>query len=456
MSTILPFRDKRLPPVPAAATSMYYPDPLLHVERQAKHIQNNLQALIDAQSDGLLSGLARPQSDDASSGSFTPTSTKAGRSQSPSTIPARRSAPKKIGLLCAREGIFQSIYDLLKLREEEREILSSQTDERDKALHEIQGFNSRRSGLEEAIATIHSDQENQHSKHLQEEARSLETDIHELENRLYEMKARHRGLVNKISHINNSVDAKLSSYTESLSLLQSDIQNYLRDPPVQPLPRTAGKSTFHSLNPQRRTLEMAQEHWNTEQADLQRRQQKVDAEILALEEGGGVWKQVVTDVSGFEKWLKANMRHYVQMDTSATGSNGAQVPNTKQELIKNILEDLEKTTRRVEAHLDLAEAKDWKLLVCCIAAELEALREARGMLLPAFGLPAQEDAPSPSSPARGEPREDHSDSHTDPLGNDNPDPPAGLLKDGDAPMDATSRSDEEDDEPDPAWLLPES
>jgi hypothetical protein len=34
---------------------MYHHDPLLYVERQTKHIQRNLQVLIDAQSEGLLS-----------------------------------------------------------------------------------------------------------------------------------------------------------------------------------------------------------------------------------------------------------------------------------------------------------------------------------------------------------------------------------------------------------------
>ncbi|KAJ6017810.1 hypothetical protein N7451_001189 [Penicillium sp. IBT 35674x] len=260
MSILLPFRDKRLPPVPAAA-STYHHDPLLYLERQSKHIQRSLQTLIDAQSEGLLSGLAQPQPDDTSEGSFTPTSSKAGRSRSPSTTPARQPRPKKIGLRAAREGIFQSIYDLLKLREEEREILSSQTVERDNALHEIQGFTLRRNGLEEAISVIHNDRENGRAKQLQEEARGLETDIHEMEIRLYEMKAKHRHLVSEIADIENSVDAKLSSYTESLSILQSDIRNYLRDPQVQPLSRQSSESTLYSLNPKRRTLEMAQELW---------------------------------------------------------------------------------------------------------------------------------------------------------------------------------------------------
>ncbi|KAJ5920431.1 hypothetical protein N7516_011289 [Penicillium verrucosum] len=459
MSTLLQqsFRGKRLPPVPIGA-SMYHHDPLLYVERQTKHIQRNLQVLIDAQSEGLLSVLARPQADDISTGTLTPRlSSNASPSHSPPTVPTRQPAPKKIGLRAAREGIFQSIYDLLKLREEEREILVSQTDERDYALRDIQGFLSRRAGLEDAITTIHGDEESRRSKQLEEEARNLETDIHELETRLYEMKAKHRHLVNEISDINNSVDAKLSSYTESLSLLDSDIRNYLRDPPIQPLSQNSSESSFHSLNPNRRTLDMAREHWNTEQVGLHSRQQKVDAEILALEEGGGVWKQAVSDVSGFEKRLQANMRRYVEMTTSTTESGGSTPPDYKEGLVRSILDDLEKTTHRIESHLELAEDKDWKLLVCCIAAELEALREARGLLLPAFGLPLhEEDAPLNSTTPKDSPQIDdsleknHEDFRTGQLENDDPEPPADLLKDSD-PHHSDARS-EEDDEPDPSWL----
>ncbi|CAI7663531.1 unnamed protein product [Penicillium glandicola] len=458
MSTLLQqsFRGNRLPPVPSGA-STYHHDPLLYVERQTKHIQRNLQVLIDAQSEGLLSVVAGPQRDHISTEVSTSTlSLNASRSQSPSMTPARQPAPKRIGLRAAREGIFQSIYDLLKLREEEREILTSQTNERDNALHDIQNFLSRRNGLEEAITTIHGDEESRRSKQLEEEARNLETDIHEMETRLYEMKAKHRHLVNEISHINNSVDAKLSSYTESLSLLDSDIRNYLRDPPIQPLSQTPGESTFHSLNPKRRTLDMAQEHWNTEQVVLHNRQQKVDAEILALEEGGGVWKQAVSNVTGFEKRLQANMRHYVEMATPTTESEASTPTGYKDGLVRSILDDLEKTTHRIESHLELAEDKDWKLLVCCIAAELEALREARGLLLPAFGLPVhEEDAPLNSTSPKNSSLTEHSlegaheDSSTDPLENDDPEPPADLLKDTDHHSDARS---EEDDEPDPSWL----
>jgi SMC interacting uncharacterized protein involved in chromosome segregation len=340
----------------------------------------------------------------------------------------------------------------LKLREEEREIITSQSDERSNGLQDIENFLSRRNGLEEAITTIHGDDESRHSKQLEEEARNLETDIHELETRLYEMRAKHRHLVNEISHIKNSVDAKLSSYTESLSLLDSDIRKYLRDPPIQPLSRRPGESTFHALNPKRRTLDMAREHWNTEQVSLRSRQQKVDAEIQALEEGGGVWKQAVYDVTSFEKRLRANMRLYVEI-TAPTETEASSPTDYKDGLVKSILDDLDKTTHRIESHLEVAEDKDWKLLVCCISAELEALREARGMLLSAFGLSMHENDVPLNSPGGIEDQGlDQGQEQLNPHENDDPEPPADLLKDADSHHSDTGSRSGEDDEPDPSWL----
>lgn len=453
MSTLLPIRDKRLPPIPSTA-STYHHDPLLFIERQSKYIQRSLQTLIDAQSEGLLSGLGQASSDDASDRSNTPTSSQVNRPFSP-TNSSSKPPSKKVGLRAAREGIFQSIYDLLKLREEEREILSSQSDQRDNALHEIEGFSSRRTSLEEAIAAIHNDRQTRRAKSLQEEARGLETDIHELETRLLEMKARHRHIVREMSNIENSVDAKLSSYNESLSLLQSDIQTYLKEPPVQPLSRKTSESGFHSLNPKRRTLETAQDHWKHEQEELHKRQRNVDAEIVALEEGGAVWRRAVADISGFEKKLKVSMRRFMQLDAQA--ADGAPIGNSKEEVAAGVSQELEQITQSLQSHLERAEEQDWKLLVCCISAELEALYEAKRLLLPAFGISLPEE---PTAESSKQTLVRSSSQHLDEtqhapealLESDHPDPPPDLLKDGvDHHEDSASRS--EDDEPDPSWLL---
>ncbi|RHZ62780.1 uncharacterized protein CDV56_105999 [Aspergillus thermomutatus] len=432
-------------------------DPLLYIDRQTKHIQRNLQALIDAQGDGLLAGLAgTPHTDSNSNQNFTPT--ELSRLQSPSTIPVRQPVARKIGLREAREGIFKSIYDLLKLKEEEREILGFRFDERTDALEQIDKFSTKRAGLKNAISTIHDNDESHRSNELLEESHQLETEIRELETRLLEMKARHRLVLRELAQMENAMESKLSSYKASLSLVESDIEKFLKDPPVKPDLFSSSHSTFYSLNPKRRTLEIAHEHWTTEQVDLRKKQQEVDAEIQALEEGGGVWKQVVGEVSGFEKRLRSAMRRSIQTQSQLLEPGGHSKADRESDQVQSVVEDLEQTTNRVEQHLNLAEKKNWKLLTCCIGAELEALREARDMLFDAFDAAAEDKSPAPERETTNAhlPSDKH-DSLTDPLGVDNPEPPADLLRDAEhRSPEANFRSDDEDDEPDPAWLLPEA
>lgn len=444
MSASLSYTDKHLRPLPIRA-SAHHQDPLLYIDRQTKHIQQNLQVLIDAQSEGLLAGLSGPQQNDTlSNESHTPS-----LSGSKVTVPVRQPAPKKIGLRAAREGIFKSIYDLLKLREEERELLGFRDGERKDALIEVDEFSTKKSGLEEAISSIRNDRDSQRSTQLKDEAHTLVSEIRELETRLYEMKARHRHVMQEISEIENSVESKLSSYNASLSLVESNIRKYLQNPPLHPLSPTTDEPTFYSLHPKRRTLDMAREHWKAEQDRIHRRQSEVDAEIQALEAGGGVWKQVVTEVTGFEKRLRAEMRRSIQTQSQVLEADGSSRAQTEDDPAKVILEDLQVTTKRVEGQLEIAEDRGWKLLMCCIGAELEALREAREMLLDVFNV---QELPEDKEPDHDS--HDHQDRlPTDPLGVDDPETPEDLLRDtGDHRHDTT----DDDDEPDPAWLLPES
>lgn len=369
-------------------------------------------------------------------------------------MPVRQPAAKKIGLRAAREGIFKSIYNLLKLREEERGLLSIRDGERGDALIEVDEFSSKRAGLQETISSISSGRDSQRPTELRNEAHALESEIQELETRLYEMKAKHEHVVREISEIENSVESKLSSYKGSLSLLESNIRNYLQNPPLQPLSAT-DESTFYSLNPKRRTLDMAREHWKIEREKLHKRQSEVESEIQALEAGGGVWKQVVTDITGFEKRLRAEMRRTLQAPSQVLNHDELLESKDNNEPAKVVLDDLSSTTHRVESHLNLAEEQGWKLLVCCIAAELEALREARVMLLDGFNV-SEEDSQPYKDKGLDQHDRDHQDNNDhspiDPLGIDNPEPPEDLLRD----TRESSHDTNTDDEPDPAWLLPES
>ncbi|KAL5000057.1 hypothetical protein BDV10DRAFT_163271 [Aspergillus recurvatus] len=456
MSVILPqSMAHSLVPLPLRTTA-HHQDPLLHVERQAKHIQRNLQLLIDAQSEGLLAGLNAEQPEESVLKSHASSSQSQLLNPSgASTVPARQPRKKKIGLRLAREGIFTSMQNLMRLREEELEIIASRQEEMDYGLTEIEKFNAKKSELEKAIAAINENRETRRSRELRAESTMLELEIHELENKLAQMKARHRHVTEELAQVENSVEAKLSSYKASLSLLESDVRKFLANPPVKPSARSTILEDFYSLKPSRRTLEMAKEHWKTEQSELQHRQEEVDVEIEALEDGCDAWKRVVEVICGFETRLRANMHRSIQdQEQSPQDKN---VAHKKDNFVQTIMEGLEQTTALVERQLDHARSKDWKLLVCCISAELEALREARVMLLSMFNITEEDvDPPTAYRDSDESRKSTDNDSHSDPLGVDNPELPADLLRDIDSRSHEGAKSETEDDEPDPAWLLPET
>jgi hypothetical protein len=461
-------------------------DPFIYIERQSRHLQRQIQSLLDAQSDGLLASMRSPghaNSDITSNkSSNTPLSAVGSPERGVRTIPVRQPPRKKTGLRAARKGILKSMSDLLSLREEERRLIQSRIQQRQDTIAEIDTFANKKERLEKTISDIENDREGKRARELKGEAKSLEQEIEELELKLADMKARHRHIIQEVSRIENSVDAKLSSYKESLSIVDIEISRYLGSPPLQPLRPDVDRSSFYSLHPKRRTLEMARDHWRTEQTELKERLHNVDLEIAALDDGGPLWQSVVKEISAFERRLKGEMQQSIILSKSMLPD----VENLadQQEQGKRIIADLEITTRLIEEKLEVAEEKDWRLLVCSIGAELQALREAQSLLKqafdyeqptegkespPIFGTAVNNDNENNNNNDQSRTTKETKDTNSSTLPNPPPptitiaseddehadEPPAYLLKDlmSDDVKSTSFRSEDEDDEPDPAWLL---
>ena len=359
------------------STTIPQTDSLLALSRQEAHLQNNLQSLLDAQSEGLLAGLSGPPQDEASStGSRTPTTDSGSHSfhKPKPIVPVRQPVKRKLGLRGARRGISRAISDLADLKLQEARVLEDEVSQRDDVLYTVQGFERKSAGLQGHIRDIESEDTTRQVNTLQAEEKVLGSEIHELETRLYEMKARQRHLLREIDGLNNSVQSKLSSYKSALALAEKDIKTFLARPSLQSANHTAAATGIWSLPRERRTLEMAKEHYTDEKHALRERFSAVEAEKEALEDGGAVWEEVVQEVSHVEKMLREEMQH-MQGPLLETGNE--QQPA---EGMKKILQTMQKARSRIESKLDLAETKNWKLLVCCIGAELEAMVEGQGVL----------------------------------------------------------------------------
>ena len=439
----------------AQPTTMPSPqsDALLSLSRQEAHLQSTLQSLLDAQSEGLLAGLARDgasRDDVASSttsGSRTPTTMIAeptAHLQSQSVMPVRQSVKKKVGLRGARRGIARAITNLANLKGEEGRVLEDEVAQREEILSTVASFERKSSGLKEQIRGIEGEETSRRVESLKREEKALGDDIHQLETKLFEMKARHRHLLREIDGLSNSVQSKLSSYDSALVLAEKDIKRFLARPPIE---TSTAASGVWSLPKERRTLEMAKEQFSEEQQTLKSQLEGVQAEAIALEEGGMVWEQVVQEIDTVEKALREEMQRMQaplleggQEETAETG-------------MKKVLQTMQKARGRVESKLDHAETNGWKLLVCCIGAELEALIEGQAVLEGA--LEAARGDGRPRTQRNGK-LPSHSSGAVD--------APLSLVDDGSPPasssQDATSpaqrfldRSEDEDDGPSPELLI---
>ncbi|KAL1961065.1 hypothetical protein VTO42DRAFT_4953 [Malbranchea cinnamomea] len=441
---------------------IHHSDPFLYIDRQARQLQNDLQALLDAQSTGLAAGSQASGDDATSTGSLTPTPSSHHGSQKSRgrPIPVRQPPEKKIGLRGARRGILKSMHELLSLREEEQQIIHRELSDRREALKTVDTFESKRNGLQKSIAEIQSDGSVARLEELKGQAKGLEEEIHELEVKLMEMKTRHRHMLSEISELQNSVDSRMSSYKESLSLLDADVKRYLKSPPVEPLP-VAGDSppNFYSLPSKRRTLEMAKEHWTGEQVELRKRKRKVDLEIKALKEGGAVWSKVISDVSAFEKSLAELMRQSMVVPSSSP--SGKAQPDIDKTRADEVLSQLDETTTKLENMLKLAEENKWNLLICSIGAELEAFRQAKPLLLSILRSNEREepdisdnDVPPEFLSARTN-DDDPTSPDLDSQGrSESPGPNLSRGETSSPPALLNMKPADADDEPDPAWLLP--
>jgi hypothetical protein len=312
-------------------------------------------------------------------------------------------------------------------------------------LKKVDGFLNKRQGLEKEISGLHNNEEYQKAQELKSEARNVEAEIEELETKLLELGNRHRYLSAEASKLENSVQSRASSYKASLSLLDTEERRFLRRPPIElPVP-TYDSSLFATLNSNRRTLSIAKEHWHNEEDEIHKRLEDIEAERDALRDGGTVWEEVVNEVSTFETMLREEMRRL------GSKRSGASRPDDS--ALKSILKHMDKSVEQLESQFTQAEDQDWKLLIVAIGAELEAFTEGRAVLQDALGISEEPTNPEADGSAKGE-------SET---GDVPPDDLFGGLGMGydESPEVGTqsglgrvsTRSDEENDEPDPDLLI---
>ena len=400
----------------------------------------DLQFLLDAQAEALAQGLESGKTGDgASTGSTTPTanSARAGLSR-----PGSRPARKKMGLRSARKGLYTTIAALSGIKREELQGLDAEVVDAERKLQQIEVWGTKRKGLEDASSGVDSSEETVRVQRLRREADALQDSIQEVEVQLKDMKAKYRRLARQIAAAENSTQAKIASYTQSIELLEADVQRFLSLQPSASKSRPDagnGQSSVWQLPPKRRTLEMAKVFFTEERDSTVERRRQVEQEKEALELGGKMWKDVAVSVTEFEKRVRAEMSG-ADMANSGHAWDDQPQPSSGERL-KELLVKMDTVIEELESKYHKAEEQNWKLLIAAIGAELDALRQGRNILKGVLGEPEPE-------PELGDV---HSESAV--VGEmDSGDEIRGLDKSFETARRRTSNGDT-DDEPDPELLF---
>lgn len=363
--------------------------PTASQERQIE-LEADLQFLLDSQAEGLVRGLEGGLQDDSiSTGSTTPTAQSA---RSGSARKTSKSLRKRPGLRSARKGIYNSILALATVKNDELQDIDDDVRDKEKTLEQIDEWERKRDGLQDATKTIDSSEQTVRVQRLRQEADTLQEEINAVELQLADMKARHRKLLRQATAVDNSVQAKLASYTSSLRMLEEDVHKFLSLRPsendARPSPKD-GESSMWQLPSKRRTLDMARQHWNEERDSVTKQRESVQYEKTALDEGAAMWKEVVGLVNDFERRLRAEMLKLSANQSKQLDDDPSNAQGDSSERLRELLDHMSDLMEMLESKLEIARSRNWNLLIAAIGAELDALKQGKQLLERALGGPEQ-------------------------------------------------------------------
>ncbi|KAI9794265.1 MAG: hypothetical protein M1816_006191 [Peltula sp. TS41687] len=377
---------------PSSAPAQPYPSPVA-LRRRERQLEEELQMLLDAQEAGLVAGYSM----ESSIGLGSARADARNQPRPRGKTPAQKDKPS---LGDARARILAAMRELASVKDEETTALQSQSASSSAIVDQLDGWKVKREGLEKEIHDIESSPETAQLQKLKQDETALQSEIYELEGRLLELRAKQRHMASEMSLMTNVLDAKLSSYRASLYLLENSIKRFVSNPPPPPSPQTDEPEetpAFMTLPANRRTLAMVHEHYKGRAERLSQNVERAEFERDALEDGAHIWEDVLTEVSAYERDLRKALRRSMgasqqdRVDRTSRSLGGGSRDDDDDDSglshslvgpdgVTKVVSETDRLIVQLESRLRLAEARNWKLLVCCIGAELEALTEARGIL----------------------------------------------------------------------------
>lgn len=336
-----------------------------------------MQKLLDAQSIGLMQGYKKKSTDTSYTDSQTSTIKSLQGTGYPRVIPVRQPKPKQVRLRGARIGISEKMRELVEIKFEELINLENEILIREKALKMVDNWEKKLVRLEGQLSNCSDSRipeswqgeeisdESSELCQLEKEKKAIEIEAHHLELRLKQMKTRYMWLEKRINEKLNKREARLSSYRGALCNTKSDIEEFLKSPPVPDSIVIEEKDSFTALPIRKRSLSLATEWWYKEISKIALEKSIAENEKLALEEGIQMWQVCLKLVTDFEGGLREEI------------ANGSIQDEIK---LKDQIMKISLVIEELRGNLDIAEKKRWNLLICAIGAELEALKEGHNIL----------------------------------------------------------------------------
>ena len=352
---------------------------LLALNRQTAHLQQTLQHLLDAQSTGLLAGLGKNEDVStslASRRSSTSGSDLTERPESKSRSPQRVSKslpPRHVSLHSARAGIIKTLQELSALSTQKTSVLESYLSSQTSFLKSLYSITKKRQGITTSINSIKNDPHsgNPPISALIAAETALDREILESEEKVRNLKAKRVAVNQEREQRENKLGAKLSSWQAAADDLERNIRDRILRSPPPDLEGTGSRDKGVWALPQdRRTVELVTEDTEEQKRALEKQIKDVEEEREACVSGGEIWTSVVQTVENVESGLREEMGKLGIAGTKIRQEGG----------MRRVLALLDDAIAKVETKADVAEDRDWSLLICCIGAELEALREGREML----------------------------------------------------------------------------
>lgn len=307
----------------------------------------------------------------------------------------RRSAKEKPSLRAARKGISDAIHGLHTLKTQTRDLVHDDFSATTISLNRVQALRVKKTKLEDTIRGLEASPDRRELEDLGKEDEVLGEKISGMEMQLEELRARQRSVRVKVQEGWNREEARLSSYRGTLEILGREEGEVLARAPAAAGLRSlgrgeaegeggGGRESVWDLPVKRRTLGMVEEFYGSEREAFRGRLDEIEIETRALEEGGGVWEDVVREVGGVERLLGREMRALAESD-DGVGDDDGKGEERRTEGMKRVLDAMAGARVKVQGKLKMAEEKGWKLLIVCVGAELEALLEGEQVLRGVMG-----------------------------------------------------------------------